>query len=292
MLKTEMRNPKTTHIDKMTSLEMLRIMSEENFNAVRAVDAQLENIAAACDAAARSVNAGGRIFYIGCGTSGRLGVLDASECPPTYGVSRDSVVGIIAGGNDSLVRASEGSEDNAENGRADFAAYSPTSDDILIGISAAGGAKYVLGAIEYAKSIGCTTVGVTSNESPLSEVADIAIVTDTGAEVVTGSTRMKAGTAQKLVLNMISTSAMIMSGKVYENLMINLKPSNIKLRGRMLRITSDILGCTENEAEALLERADWSIRGAIELYGNIFGVAECPVDELVPRNSFETKRSR
>ena len=267
MRKTEMRNPKSTHIDTMSTLEMLKVIQEENVRSVEAVNEQLESIAQAVDAAAEAVRKGGRIIYLGCGTSGRLGVLDASECPPTFGVTPDTVIGIIAGGDKCLRSASENAEDKGEVGVADLAALNPTANDFVLGISVAGGAAYVLDALKYAKSKGCTTAGLTSTEdSPLAQIADIAIVTDTGAEVITGSTRMKAGTAQKLVLNMISTCAMVKQGYVYENLMINLKPSNIKLQARCIRIVSDITGLPLKDAEKLLADNNWNIRSAVDAF--------------------------
>ena len=264
MLKTEMRNEKTTHIDKMNTADMIRLMNEENMNAVRAVGECTEEIALAVEAVSRGFGKGGRLFYVGAGTSGRLGVIDAAECPPTFGVDYDKVIGIIAGGKDAMFRANEGGEDNAEAAVRDISAYGLCENDVVIGISAAGGAAYVVGALEYANKAGCATVAITSNENTaIAKVAQIAIETDTGAEVITGSTRLKAGTAQKLVLNMISTCAMIKSGYVYENLMINLKPTNIKLRGRMIRRVSDIKGCSLEEAESLLETSGWVIREAV-----------------------------
>lgn len=265
MLKTEMRNPKTTHIDEMDTLSMLKVINEENMNSVKAVEAELEKIAEAVDAATACFAKGGRMFYIGAGTSGRIAIMDAAECPPTYGVDYDKVVGIIAGGEKCLVKAGEGGEDVAEAGVADLAKYGITENDIVVGISVAGGAAYVLAALAYAKEKGAVTVGLTSNgDSKLAEVADIAICPDTGAEVITGSTRMKGGNAQKFVLNMLSTCAMVKSGYVYENLMINLKPSNIKLKKRMLGIVRDILGCDEAKAERLLEENEWNIKKAVE----------------------------
>ena len=262
MLRTEERNPKTMHIDKMSSLEIAKIMNEENRNTVDAVEAELANVAEGIDAIAK----GGRLFYIGAGTSGRLGVADAAECPPTFGVPQDKVIGIIAGGYDSLVKASELSEDSGESGVRDVQAYQICENDVLVGISAAGGAAYVVEALKYAKSVGCTTIGVTSNAGSLvDQVSDISICPDTGAEVVTGSTRLKAGTSQKLILNMLSTGAMIKSGYVYENLMINLKATNIKLKKRMIHIVCDVTKISDAEAETFLERADWNIRKAIEL---------------------------
>lgn len=265
MLKTEIRNPKTTHIDKMDTLSMIKVMNEENMNAVKAVEAALDEIAVVCDKAAQSILSGGRIFYIGAGTSGRLGVLDAAECPPTFGVSKDSVIGIIAGGERCMTNAAEGEEDNEAAGMKDLEKYNITEKDTVIGISAAGGAAYVVGALKSAKKHGAYTASISSNyKTAIEKIADTAIVADTGAEVVTGSTRMKAGTAQKLILNMISTAAMIKTGKVYENMMINLKPSNIKLKKRVIRIVCEILGCGEDSAEKLLEENEWNIRKAVE----------------------------
>ena len=264
MLRTEQRNPKTTHIDKMSTLEMVKVMSEENYVAVKAVEDAAESIAEAVDAITFSMNNGGRLYYIGAGTSGRLGVLDASECPPTFGVPYDLVVGIIAGGYECLVKASEGGEDSYENGILDVK-DKLRAGDVIVGISAAGGAKYVLGALDFAKQNGCVTVAVTSNDdSALAKNADITIFTDTGAEVITGSTRLKAGTAQKLVLNILSTAAMVKTGKVYENLMINLRPTNEKLRRRVISIVREIKDIDENEAIALLDANDWNIRRSVE----------------------------
>ena len=269
MLKTEMRNENTKNIDKMSTMEMLKVIDAENYNAVKAVSNALESIEKAVDAITLSFKNGGRLFYIGAGTSGRLGVLDASECPPTYGVSDNTVIGIIAGGDGALRKAVEGSEDNPLGGIKQLKEYDFNKNDVLVGTSAAGGAMYVTNAIEYAKSLGCVTIGITSNEgSVLDKISNISIVTDTGAEVVTGSTRMKAGTAQKLVLNMLSTCSMIKMGYVYENLMINLKATNIKLTKRMTGIVCDILECTEDTATELLNQSDWDIKKAIEIYKN------------------------
>ena len=264
MLKTEQRNPKSTHIDKMSTAEMVELMARENYVAVKAVEDASESIALAVDAIAESMKNGGRLFYVGAGTSGRLGVLDASECPPTFGVPYDLVNGIIAGGYDCLVKASEGGEDSYENGVLDVKDRL-RAGDVVVGISAAGGAKYVLGALDAAKEMGCVTVGVTSNnDSPLAKNADITIFTDTGAEIITGSTRLKAGTAQKLVLNILSTAAMVKTGKVYENLMINLKPTNEKLRARVISIVCEIKGVDRDRAVELLEASGWDIRSAVE----------------------------
>lgn len=267
MLNTEKRNENTKHIDKMSTMDMLKVMEDENYNAVKAVGEALPSIEKAVNAAYEALKNGGRIIYVGAGTSGRLGVVDASECPPTFGVSPETVVGVIAGGRDAMFKSSENTEDIGESGVNDLKAINLGGNDIVIGISAAGGARYVCKALEYAKSLGSVTVGITSNSGTLlGKTADIEIVTETGPEVITGSTRMKAGTAQKLVLNMISTSVMIKMGYVYENLMINLKPSNQKLKERMVRIVSSILETESRESEILLENSGWNIKEAIKLY--------------------------
>ena len=266
-LKTEMRNPATTHIDKMTTAEMLLCIQQENENAVRAVGTALPAIEKACDAIAEKLRLGGRLFYIGAGTSGRLGVVDASECPPTFGVPADMVVGIIAGGPKCMFQAAEKEEDHAEAGVKDLMDHGLSGRDAVVGISAAGNAAYVAGALEYANRLGCTTIAITSNAGTrIAECAAIPIVAETGPEVITGSTRMKAGTAQKMILNMLSTVAMIKLGHVYENMMINLKPVNDKLTERCVGIVSEITGVNENEARVLLEDNDWNIRRAADAY--------------------------
>ncbi len=265
MLKTEQRNEHTTHIDKMTALEMAEVMQQENINAALAVGKVLPAIADAIDRVSEGIKKGGRLFYVGCGTSGRLGVLDASECPPTYGVPKEMVVGLIAGGEPALRNAIEGVEDDAVAGRGDLEAFGIGPCDTVVGLSVAGNATYVVSALEYAKEMGSATVGITCNDDSLTaRIADIPIVLDTGAEVVTGSTRMKAGSAQKMVLNMISTGAMIKYGRVYENFMVHIKPVNIKLKDRMIRIVCEIANVDRAEAEARLERNDWKIIPAVE----------------------------
>lgn len=265
MLRTEMRNEKTIHIDKMDTMSMLKIMNDENKNAVFAVERAIEDIAKACDSVTAAFKDKGRLFYLGAGTSGRLGIMDAAECPPTFGVTKDQVVGIIAGGMKSLIEASENVEDNGTLGINDLKAYNIKSRDVVLGISAAGGASYVLNALKYAKDLGCTTIGLTCNKgSKIDTVADISICTDTGPEVITGSTRMKAGTAHKLVLNMISTSAMIKTGKVYENFMINLKPMNDKLKKRMIGIVMTLTAYDETMAVDKLEQFKWEIKDVMK----------------------------
>lgn len=265
MLETEKRNSYSTHIDKMTSLEMAQVIQRENFNAAAAVEKVLPDIARAIDEISERVNKGGRLFYIGCGTSGRLGILDASECPPTYGVSPDLVVGIISGGDKAIRNSVEGAEDNFEAGKEDISKYSLCELDSVVGISVAGGASYVIGALTAAKEAGALTIGLTCNENcKINNMSDIHITTDTGAEVVTGSTRMKAGTAHKMVLNMLSTCVMIKHGRVYQNYMIYIKPVNEKLRDRMIRIVSEIAEIPYDDAKARLSANDWDIKNAIE----------------------------
>ena len=265
MLRTEQRNSNTMHIDQCSTQEILQLIQVENENAAKAVGEAIPQITMACDAIEAQMRKGGRLIYIGAGSSGRLGVLDAAECPPTYGVSPEMVMGIMAGGKECMFRASENAEDGADAGIRDLKEHNITDKDVIVGISAAGNAAYVAQAMSYAKSIGCVTIGMTCNyRSLIDRIADISIVTDTGPEVITGSTRMKAGTAQKMVTNMLSTCVMIRLGMVYENMMINLKPSNTKLRQRVISIVCEILHCSEDEAITALEENNWNIRQAVE----------------------------
>lgn len=267
MLNTERRNPKTTQLDRMTALEITRVMNEENAFAVASLDAVLPRVAEAIDRIAEAFARGGRLIYVGAGTSGRLAVADAAECPPTFGVPRGQVSAICAGGIETLIHASENIEDDPEEGIRELTARELNENDVVVGISASGGAAYVCNAVSHARQLGCVTVAVTSNPgSRLGSLADIDISPDTGAEVLTGSTRLKAGNAQKMILNMLSTGAMVRSGYVYENLMINLKPSNIKLRKRVISIVREITDLEEDTAVALLERGDWRIKEAIRLW--------------------------
>lgn len=267
MLRTEMRNQNTMHLDQMSPEEICRAMNHENMVSVRAVEAVLPQVARAIDAIAAAFDRGGRLFYIGAGTSGRLAVVDAAECPPTFGAEPGQVVGIIAGGAKTMVSASENQEDDPRGGIAELKKHGLNEKDVVVGISAAGGAAYVCNAVEYANTLGCVTVGISSNPgSILERTAQIAITPDTGPEALTGSTRLKAGNAQKMILNMLSTGAMVRSGHVYENMMINLKPTNIKLRGRVIRIVREITELSEEEAVALLERGNWVIRDALNIW--------------------------
>ena len=264
MLNTERRHPDTTHLDHMPTAKMLTIMQKEYEAATAAVATELAAIGQAVDEIAARMRQGGRLFYIGCGTSGRLGVLDAAECPPTYGIDHGIVVGIIAGGDGAIRRAAEGAEDSYEAGVRDLSAHGITAADSVIGISVAGGAAYVKGALTAAKEKGAFTVALSCNAGcPIEQIADVAIHPDTGAEVVTGSTRMKAGSAHKMILNMISTAVMVKQGHVYENMMINLRPTNVKLRDRMIRILIEITALPYGEAERVLEENDFSLRRAL-----------------------------
>ncbi len=265
MTATEQRNPNTTHIDRATTEEMLAMIQIENIRSAEAVGEALPEIAKAVDAITEGLQKGGRLIYLGAGTSGRLGVLDGVECPPTYGVDRGLVFGLIAGGEDCMFRAAEGEEDSGEAGVEDLKAQKLTAADRIVGISANGNAAYVLDALAYARSVGCVTIGVTSGkDSRIAKEADIAIVTDTGPEAITGSTRMKAGSAHKMVLNMLSTCAMIKTGRVCENLMINLKPTNIKLRRRVIYIVRELTGYTEEKAIEELDKYNWVIRDVVD----------------------------
>ncbi len=240
-LTTEKINPATVNIDKVSTLEMVKLINDEDKKIAAAVESVLPEVAQAVDAIAQSFNRGGRLFYIGAGTSGRLGVLDASECPPTFGVSPDMVQGLIAGGEGALVKAVEGAEDNRTLAASDLTAKNFCAADILVGITASGRTPYVLGGVEYAKKIGAITIGVSCVEnSALAKVVDIAITPITGAEALTGSTRMKAGTATKMILNMLTTAAMIKIGKVRGNLMVCVQATNDKLRDRIKRINGMI----------------------------------------------------
>lgn len=265
-LQTELRNPRTMHIDKLETLEMLRCMNYEDHMAVNAVEAVLPQIAPVVERIVSGMKQGGRLIYTGCGTSGRLGVLDASECPPTYGVEPGLVVGVIAGGDHALRNAIEGAEDSREAGKSAMEPLALKAQDVVVGLSAAGGAAFVLGCIEYAKKQGCATVAITCNpDTPLEALCEYAIVPLTGPEAVTGSTRMKAGTAQKLILNMLSTCAMIQTGRVKENLMINVRPTNIKLQARAVRILRQLHDCTEEQAKMALEQAESDVAKASQL---------------------------
>lgn len=255
LLKTEERNPRTMNIDKLSTHDMIQLMNNENRAVEDAIDTQIDSIAAAVDMISDAMAEGGHLIYVGAGTSGRLGVVDASECPPTFGVEPSLVRGIIAGGNQAMFHAVEGAEDSREWGRRSVDEDGISASDVVVGLSAAGRAPFVLGALERAREIGARTVGITCNPgAALCSLCDITIAPYVGPEVISGSTRLKAGTAQKLVLNMLSTGVMIKTGRVRSNLMINVKPSNEKLIERATRIIMTLSGCERQKAEELLKK--------------------------------------
>lgn len=263
-LVSETRNPQTMDLDALTTLELVHRFNQQDTLVAEAVKATLPDVASAVDAAAEALKFGGRIIYMGAGTSGRLGVLDASECPPTFGVPHGLVVGLIAGGPGALLKAVEGAEDNAQLGEDDLIALNLTPQDLVVGLAASGRTPYVIGGLKYARKMGCITVAISCNpDSPIAQEADIAISPVVGPEALTGSTRMKSGTAQKLVLNMISTGAMVKFGKVYQNLMVDMKATNIKLMDRACRMVVEATGIARAEAEMLLKQTDFDVKPAI-----------------------------
>ena len=263
-LLTEQPNPASAHIDTLSTMEMLRVINAEDRKVAEAVEREIPAIARAVDAITEAFKRGGRLFYIGAGTSGRLGVLDASECPPTFGVSPDMVQGIIAGGEAALSRATETTEDDPAMGARDLTARGFAANDILAGIAASGRTPYVLGAIAEAKRAGAIAIGISCTpDSELARAADIAITPLVGPEVIAGSTRMKAGTAQKLVLNMLTTGAFIRMGYVYGNLMVNVQPKNSKLLDRARRIIAQAAGVSYQRAGELLAEAGNDVPAAI-----------------------------
>jgi N-acetylmuramic acid 6-phosphate etherase len=263
-LTTEQRNPASQDLDRLPTLELLRVMNHEDRLVISAVEAALPMIAAAVDRIAERMKCGGRLFYIGAGTSGRLGVLDASECPPTFNVSPALVTGIIAGGDAALRSASEASEDDPEAGARDLMSHGFGSGDSLAGIAASGRTPYVLGAVRKARNLGALTIGIAcAANSPLAQAAEIPVELLVGPEVLTGSTRLKAGTATKMTLNMISTATMVRLGCVYGNLMVNVQPRNEKLVDRAVRIIMAIAEVSRAEAESLFERAGRDVRTAV-----------------------------
>ncbi len=268
---TEQRNPNSMKIDELSALEILQVINNEDKQVPLAVEKCLPQIALAVEKIVAAFQQDGRLIYIGAGTSGRLGVLDASECPPTYGVKPEMVVGLIAGGERALRFPVEGAEDNREQGKIDLQAVNFCEKDVLVGIAASGRTPYVLGAIEYANSLGATTVSIASNpDSVMAQMADIAIDTVVGAEVLTGSSRMKSGTAQKLVLNMLTTTSMILIGKCYQNLMVDVQATNEKLKARAIRIVMQATDCQPEQAEFTLQVAENNAKLAIMMIlGNL-----------------------
>lgn len=276
-LSTEERNPATTHIDELSTLDMLRAINEEDKKVALAVEKILPVIAKAVDMITDRLANGGRLFYLGAGTSGRLGILDASECPPTYGVEPGLVQGLIAGGTPAIFKAQEGAEDNPELACKDLASQEFTAKDVLVGIAASGRTPYVCGGLQYARRLGAATIALACSPEPaIGEFADITLIPVTGAEVVTGSTRMKAGTAQKMVLNMLSTGTMIKLGKVYGNLMVDVQTTNKKLEERARRIVMEATGCNREESIAALNEARGNAKLAvyIQLTGADFATGQ------------------
>ena len=261
---TEQRNPNSMHVDSLSALEIVQLMNQEDKQVPLAIEKCLPQIAQAVECIVAAFQQGGRLVYIGAGTSGRLGVLDASECPPTFGVSPEMVKGIIAGGERALRHPIEGAEDSKEQAVIDLQTIQFSSKDVLVGIAASGRTPYVIGALEYAKSLGSVMVSIASNpNSAMANIVDIAIDTVVGSEVLTGSSRLKSGTAQKLVLNMLTTASMILMGKCYQNLMVDVQASNEKLKARAIRIVMQATDCDKALAEETLKQADQNAKLAI-----------------------------
>lgn len=268
-LGTERANPRTTQLDTMSTLELLTVMNEEDRQVPEAVARVLPEIARAVDLVVASRRRGGRLVYLGAGTSGRLGLLDAVECPPTFGTDPDEVIGLLAGGQGAFVHAVEGAEDDPERGAADLRAVDLRSTDVVVGIAASGRTPYVIGGLAYARRTGAATVALAGNaDAPISRDVDVTI------EVLTGSTRLKAGTAQKLVCNMLSTASMVQTGKVYENLMVDVRPTNVKLLDRANRIVATAGHVDVATAEQTVRAAGGQVKTAIVML-----LARCGVDE-------------
>ena len=261
---TETRNEKTMGLDNMSSLEIITAMNNEDALVPQVIHMILPDIATVVDWCVESLSSGGRIIYMGAGTSGRLGVLDAAECPPTFGVSPDMVVGLIAGGEKAFIKAVEGAEDSKELGKQDLIDHHLSKNDIVIGIAASGRTPYVIGGLEYANALGCKTASIACNKnSEIGKIAQKKIEIVVGPEVLTGSTRLKAGTAQKLVLNMISTASMVGIGKCYQNLMVDVMQTNLKLNSRAQNILMEVTGIDREKAITMLEKADGNVKTAI-----------------------------
>lgn len=278
-LLTEARNPQTMELDSMTPLEIVTAMNREDARVPESIRPQLPNIARCVAWATEAIRSGGRLIYMGAGTSGRLGVLDAVECPPTFGVSPDVVVGLIAGGEGAFVKAVEGAEDSRELGKADLEAIGLTPKDLVVGIAASGRTPYVLGGLAYANSLGCKTAAISCNPgSALGKEARLAIEVAPGPECLTGSTRLKAGTAQKLILNMISTATMVGCGKAYSNLMVDVMQTNEKLVVRAQNIVMEATGVSRDSAKEAIALAGGSCKLAVTMI-----LADCTVEEAKER---------
>ena len=263
-LATEQINDQTRELDRWSPLEIVTRMNRENAEVVRAVQTCLPRVAAAVELCVARLSRGGRLIYVGAGTSGRLGVLDASECPPTFGVRTGLVRGVIAGGSRAIVRSSEGSEDDSAAGARDLRKLKLREADVVVGIAASGRTPYVVGALKYARRVGAARIAlVNALPSPIADLAGIVIAPITGPEIVSGSTRLKAGTAQKLVLNMLTTATFVRLGKVYRNLMVDVQATNTKLKARAVRILCEATGMAEARARKLLPRIRWEVKTGI-----------------------------
>ncbi|WP_143405359.1 N-acetylmuramic acid 6-phosphate etherase [Faecalibacterium sp. An122] len=276
---TERRNPRTMQLDMMSELEIVTAMNDEDARVPLAIAKKLPEIAQAARWAVEAFEQGGRLFYMGAGTSGRLGVLDAAECPPTFGVDPGMVVGLIAGGEEAFIKAVEGAEDSVQLAEDDLRSHNLTSKDFVVGIAASGRTPYVLGGLAYARSVGCRTAAIACNPgSAVGKAADLAIEVEVGPEVLTGSTRLKSGTAQKLILNMISTTSMVRTGKAYQNLMVDVMQTNEKLHTRAENIVMDATGVERAEARAAIDAAGGSVKCAITML-----LANCTAAEAQSR---------
>ena len=276
---TETRNPDTMNLDEMSALEIVTAMNREDRKVPEGIQPVLPQIAAVVETVEAAFRQGGRLFYLGAGTSGRLGVLDASECPPTFGVEPGMVVGLIAGGDRALRFPIEGAEDNRELGRKDLEEHDLCAKDVVVGIAASGRTPYVLGGLDYAKSVGCHTAAIACNiGSAIGKAAELAIEVNCGPEVLTGSTRLKSGTAQKLILNMISTGSMVRTGKAYQNLMVDVQQTNEKLHTRAENIVIDATGVEREKARAAIDAAGGSVKTAITML-----LADCDAAEAARR---------
>ncbi|MCD8574031.1 MAG: N-acetylmuramic acid 6-phosphate etherase [Erysipelotrichaceae bacterium] len=265
-LTTEQRNPRSMNLDQMTPLDIITLMNQEDYHVIKAIEKELPKIAQVIEWSTHSLQHQGRIIYLGAGTSGRLGLLDAAECPPTFGVDHNTVVGLLAGGEQAFVKAIEGAEDSSTLAQEEMQAIHVNEKDIVIGIAASGRTPYVIHGLRYAKSLGCKTVSIANNaDSEMAKEVDLAIELVCGPEVLTGSTRLKAGTSQKLVLNMISTASMVGLGKVYQNLMVDVMPTNQKLITRAENIIMSATNCTQEEAKTTLALAHGKVKVAITM---------------------------
>lgn len=276
-LLTETRNSASMNLDTLSSREIVELMNKEDNKVIAAVKTQLEPIAKAIDMIVAALQQGGRLFYIGAGTSGRLGVLDASECPPTFSVSPNLVIGLIAGGDGALRTAVEGAEDSLTRAQEELSAYSFNSKDVLVGLAASGRTPYVIGGLKYAQSLGCQTIAIScTNDAQISQYADIPVELLVGPEVLTGSTRLKSGTAQKLVLNMLSTGTMIRLGKCYGNLMVDVQPTNEKLKTRAENIVMEVTGVSREIAKEILQKTKGKVKPALVML-----LKKCSLEEAL-----------